>query len=110
MAFYTLVYASIYTDGYFQSCREYRTEVIKLLSASGNTVNVIKGRLSCGSIFDFMDYLHEDTARYRVRTDHINTAISFYFTLISSWLSEILWLGISFINIVLARQSKQTDV
>lgn len=54
MAIYTIVHASIFTDGFLRSCKQYRYELTKYMQATGNLVGAIQGRISCSSVFDFM--------------------------------------------------------
>lgn len=54
MAIYTIVHASIYTDGFLRSCKQYRYELTKYMQATGNLVGAIQGRISCTAVFDFM--------------------------------------------------------
>jgi len=62
MAIYQLIYASIFTDGFQVTCKQYRESVLKEIQGVGNIVPVIKARLSCSAIFDFMDFLVADCA------------------------------------------------
>lgn len=54
MVLYTLVHAILYIDGAWQSCRQYRLELIKYMHATGPLVNAVQGRISCNAVFDFM--------------------------------------------------------
>lgn len=54
MVIWSLVHAIMYLDGYLQSCRQYRNELIKYMHAT------MQSRLSCTAVFDFMDDLHPD--------------------------------------------------
>lgn len=54
MFLYTLVFAVIYIDGVWQSCRQYRNELIKYMQATGPLVSAVQGRISCNAVFDFM--------------------------------------------------------
>ena len=100
MSLYTLIYASIYTDGFETSCKQYRDTLLKEFSGIGNIVPIVKGRLSCASIFDFMDYLQEDISFERRRYGRINTASCLYISLVGAWCCCFAWIAISFINIV----------
>lgn len=54
MVFYSLIHAIIYIDGAWQSCRQYRNELIKYMHATGPLVSAVQGRISCSAVFDFM--------------------------------------------------------
>lgn len=54
MILYTLIHVIIYIDGAWQSCHQYRNELIKYMHATGTLVNAVKGRISCNAVFDFM--------------------------------------------------------
>lgn len=60
MTIYTIVHASIYTDGFLRSCKQYRYELTKYMQATGNLVGAIQGRISCASVFDFMVITHRN--------------------------------------------------
>lgn len=54
MILYTLIHVIIYIDGAWQSCRQYRNELIKYMHATGPLVSAVQGRISCNAVFDFM--------------------------------------------------------
>lgn len=110
MALYTLVYASIYTDGFEVTCKQYREALLKEIQGVGNIVPVIKSRLSCSAIFDFMDYLVESISYERRRYGRINSSICFHLTLIFAWLAVFAWILIAIINIVQTRRTKAARV
>ncbi|XP_073818872.1 uncharacterized protein [Musca autumnalis] len=110
MALYTLVYASVYTDGFEVTCKQYREALLKEIQGVGNIVPVIKGRLSCSAIFDFMDYLVESISYERRRYGRINSSICFHMTLIFAWLAVFGWIAIAAINIVQTRITKAARV
>ncbi|KAJ9597363.1 hypothetical protein L9F63_011752 [Diploptera punctata] len=58
-------------DGYYTTCREYRHHMTKWEVVNGQMASVINGRLQCGAIFDFMDYM-EPIRRPFFRKDYIN--------------------------------------
>lgn len=101
MILYTLVHVIIYIDGAWQSCRQYRGELIKHMQVTGTLVQAVQGRISCNAVFDFMyvfivymhdfiqirciqfhnifyrlfrDYLFADVAYDRRRIDRIDTS------------------------------------
>lgn len=106
MTIYTLVHAIILTDGFFTTCKQYRNRVVKYVHATGQMVGVLQSRLSCGAIFDFMDYLHEDLSFERRRDYRINTAIPFILAVIAAWLTVVAWIGILVVNFMRYRQSR----
>ncbi|XP_055372241.1 uncharacterized protein LOC129606145 [Condylostylus longicornis] len=111
MLLYMLVYSSIYTDGFETSCKQYRETVLKQIQGFGNIVPVIKGRLSCAAIFDFMDYLEKEIVTWdRRRYGRINSAACFYITLVGAWMIVFSWLIITVINIIQLRRSRALRV
>lgn len=110
MFVYVLVHAAMLTDGFLQSCRQYRNELLKHMRASGPMVLAVQGRLSCAAVFDFMDFLHPDVSFDRRRLDRINTAACLVLALIAAWMSVALWMGVLIINIVQARRSRALRV
>lgn len=64
---------------------------------------VIHNRLSCGAIFDFMDYLHPDTNNWS-RGSEINTGIALQLAISTSWLNFFAWLVACLINFIMARK------
>jgi len=107
MFVYTLVHAAMLTDGFLTTCKQYRTEIIKYVRASGNMVKAIQGRISCAAVYDFMDYLHEDISYERRREDKINTAATLVIALITSWICVVLWIAVAIINIRQSRASRK---
>lgn len=110
MVVYVLVHAAMLTQGFLQSCHQYRNELIKYTRASGPMVLAVQGRITCASVFDFMDFLHPDVSFDRRRIDRINTAACLVLALISVWISFALWIGVLVINITQARRTKSLRV
>lgn len=110
MFVYTIVHASVLLDGYLQTCRQYRVELLRFMRASGPMVQALQGRLTCPAVLDFMDFLHPDPAFDRRRLDRINTGACLVLALIAVWVSVGLWLGILVINAVQARRSRHLRV
>lgn len=54
MVLYTMIHAIIYIDGAWQTCRQYRNELIKYMHATGPLVAAVQGRIGCTAVFDFM--------------------------------------------------------
>jgi hypothetical protein len=69
-------------------------------------VGVIQSRLTCGAVFDFMDYLHEDLSYERRRDYRINTSIPFILAVLSAWVVVLCWVGILVVNFMRYRQSR----
>lgn len=105
MILYTLIHAIIYIDGAWQSCKQYRNELIKYMHATGTLVNAVQGRISCNAVFDFMDYLFADVSYDRRRIDRIDTAWCLNLAITSSVGTFVLWCCICFINIVQMRRT-----
>lgn len=110
MALYTLVHAAMYLDGFLYSCKQYRNELIKYMQASGPLVAAIQGRLSCASVFDFMDYLHQDVSWDRRREGKIDTSAALIIGIICSWTCIALWIWTVVIAAQRARASRRVRV
>ncbi|RVE42759.1 hypothetical protein evm_012583 [Chilo suppressalis] len=104
---YNLIHAAIITNGFMRTCSQYRGYLARELRASGDHVSVIHFRLSCQSIFDFMDYLQKDAPNSR-RGDYINTGVSLQLAVISSWVAVALWIAIVVYTAI--RAHKERDV
>ncbi|PSN48424.1 hypothetical protein C0J52_08628 [Blattella germanica] len=67
-----LIIASvILTDGYYATCSEYRRGLSRNTQVTGLMAAAINGRLTCGAIYDFMDYL-EPVHRPFIRKEYVN--------------------------------------
>lgn len=104
MVLYTLAHAIIYIDGVWQSCRQYRNELIKYMHATGPLVAAVQGRISCNAVYDFMDYLFADISYDRRRIDRIDTSWCLDLAVLSSVVTFLLWCGVFFINLRQARR------
>lgn len=105
-----MIYAAIFTDGFEETCKNYRESLLKEITGFGNIVPVIKGRLSCSAVFDFMDYLVVTVSYERRKYGRINSSICFYMTLIFAWFAVFGWIVIAIINIVQAKKTKAARV
>ncbi|KAF7273774.1 uncharacterized protein LOC143198770 [Rhynchophorus ferrugineus] len=100
---YALIHFSIYLDGYYTTCNQYRIVLQKLLRMHGTALPVVHGRLHCQSIFDFMDYMQLDND-VAFRNGFINTGLALIIGLISSFVGCILFLSASILNIIMAKR------
>lgn len=105
MILYTLIHAIIYIDGAWESCKQYRNELVKHMSGTGTLVSALQGRISCNAVFDFMDYLFADVSYDRRRIDRIDTSWFLNLAIASSVGSLVLWCCICYINIVQMRRT-----
>jgi hypothetical protein len=110
MAIYSLVHASMFLDGFLRTCKQYRSELLKYIGATGNMVGALQGRVSCSAVLDFMDYIHPDVNFDRRRIERIDTATALIIACIASWLCVGLWIAIAVVNIQQARKSRQVRV
>lgn len=110
MALYTLIYAAIFTDGFEVTCKQYREALLKEIQGVGNIVPVIKSRISCSAVFDFMDYLVTTISNERRKYGRINSSICFHLTLVFAWFAVVGWIAIATINIVQTRRTKASRV
>ncbi|XKL66571.1 hypothetical protein PGB90_009991 [Kerria lacca] len=98
-ALLTFIYACILIEGYFTTCKEYKTLVARYLKASGDLSDLVTDRLSCGTVYDFLDYLHPDAITrypylpqyYHHRTFRINSGSIILISVVFSWLNVIIW-------------------
>lgn len=107
MALYTLIHAIIYLDGMWQSCYQYRNELIKYMQVTGQLVQAVQGRLSCAAVFDFMDYIHPNVSYDRARYDRIDTSWCLRLAALSTVLSFFLWVTVLFVNVREARRTSK---
>lgn len=68
-------------------------------------LQVIHNRLSCGAIFDYMDFLQPDANNWR-RNDEINTGLALQIAILASWFNFFSWVGIVVINFIMARERR----
>ncbi|XP_014238111.1 uncharacterized protein LOC106659882 [Trichogramma pretiosum] len=87
----------VITDGYFKTCSQYRNNLGKLLHSTGEEMKVIRNRLSCGAIFDYMDYIQPDANNWR-RAESINTGLALQLSITTSSINFILLIIICSIN------------
>ncbi|KAJ8669664.1 hypothetical protein QAD02_000923 [Eretmocerus hayati] len=99
--------AVLVTDGYASTCEQYRRRLVPIISANGQQLQVINNRLGCGTIFDYMDYLHFSDKKYR-HAGSINTGILLQISLAASWLNFILWAAIFGVNSIMARRRNKS--
>lgn len=107
MVLYTLVHSIVYIDGAWQSCSQYRNELIKYMQSTGSVVAAVQGRISCSAVFDFMDYTFDGVTYDRIRIDRIDTSWCLNLAMLSSCASFILWCGVFFINVAQARRTQK---
>lgn len=101
----SLAHAIVMTDGYYKSCEQYKKRLIYLLN-SGREAEVIRNKLSCGAIFDFMDYLQTDMTDNNkwIMNKEIDTGFAFQLAIISTWLNFFTWTFAFLLNIIMARK------
>ncbi|XP_059481889.1 uncharacterized protein LOC132200441 [Neocloeon triangulifer] len=83
----SLASAVTITIGTVQSCQQYRENLIETLSADGYMAALIKDRLSCQAVFDFMDYLLPIKERYSA--NFINTGVALQMAIVAIWFSAV---------------------
>lgn len=102
---YALVHFAIFVDGYLKTCNQYKRTLEKILDLRGTVTAVIHRRLSCISIFDFMDYIQPDTGN-AYREGFINTGIDLTIGIIASFASWVLFAFAALLNIQMARNKE----
>ncbi|KAG5899355.1 hypothetical protein JTB14_036844 [Gonioctena quinquepunctata] len=103
---YTLVHFSIYLDGFYATCWEYRTTLDKLLRLDGSVLPVVYNRLSCQGVFDFMDYMQLDSGN-AYRNGIINTGLSLVLGITASCFTWLLYFFASILNIKRAHRNDE---
>ncbi|XP_022199124.2 uncharacterized protein LOC111056109 [Nilaparvata lugens] len=97
------------TYGYYSTCASYRTAVLKQLSATGNLAAMVQERMSCSTVYDFLDYIQPEPDymenKFRRNTYIINTGLLLQIAIISTWLSVLAWLAIVLLNLFLIFKS-----
>nr|CAI5855555.1 unnamed protein product [Callosobruchus analis] len=102
---YALIHFSIYVDGYYTTCNQYRKTLEQFLSIHGSALPVIYSRLSCQGIFDFMDYMQLDTGN-AFRNGIINTGLDLAIAIVSSFSSWVLLLIATVLNAYIAKHNE----
>lgn len=110
MVIYSLIHAIIYVDGVWQTCYQYRSELIKYMQVTGQLVQAVQGRISCNAVFDFMDYIHPDVSYDRRRYDRIDTSWCMRLAVLSTVATFALWCGIFFVNLSQARRTSKLRI
>ncbi|XP_003700805.2 uncharacterized protein LOC100881918 isoform X1 [Megachile rotundata] len=100
----SLAHAVVTTDGYYKTCGHYRRRLIQVLDSRGREAEVIHQRLSCGAIFDFMDYLQYDPNGNWENRKEADTGLGLRFAIVSAWFNFVAWMLVLLINIVMTRK------
>jgi len=103
-----IINAGILTYGYYSTCGEYRQGLSRNSHVTGQMAAAIDSRLSCGAIFDFMDYLEPLTRPFQrkeyinynrpheekdfQRGPFINTGLSLQIAISAAWINCIVWI------------------
>ena len=74
-----------------------------LLYVPSSFLQVVHNRLSCGAIFDFMDYLQTDVTNWN-RVKEIDTGLALLLAIISTWFNFFAWTFAFFLNVIMARK------
>ncbi|KOC68933.1 hypothetical protein WH47_09490 [Habropoda laboriosa] len=99
----SLAHAVVTTDGYYKTCEQYRKRLIQVLGSAGREAEVLHDRLSCGAIFDFMDYLQSDVSNWK-HGKEIDTGFALRLAIISTWFNFLTWTFAFLLNVIMARK------
>lgn len=99
----SLSHAIIITDGFSKTCEHYRSMLIQILESTGREAEVIRNRLSCEAIFDFMDYLQPNETTWNLSKPP-DTGTVFQLTLASSWYNFGSWMIAFMLYYIMARK------
>ncbi|CAH1733348.1 unnamed protein product [Aphis gossypii] len=101
MALNMFIASIVLSNGYISTCLEYVHRVKSFLMVSGNMVELITNRMSCGTIYDFMDYLQPPSRQVTYELIHrrktnprdsvINTSVLLIISIVLSWLNTLIW-------------------
>lgn len=86
-----LTSAILLTDGAMKACGEYRQNIVETIHADSNMAVLIKDRLFCNAVFDFMDYLQP--IKYRFSANFINSGAAIYVALFTMWFAALGWVS-----------------
>ncbi|VVC27153.1 Hypothetical protein CINCED_3A018346 [Cinara cedri] len=102
MALNMFVVSIVISNGYISTCRQYVHQVKQFLMVTGNMERLVSNRLSCGTIYDFMDYLQPPSRQVTYELIHkhksnprdsvINTSEFLIVSIIMSWLNTVIWI------------------
>ncbi|XP_026816662.1 uncharacterized protein LOC113556108 [Rhopalosiphum maidis] len=106
MALNMFIASIVLSNGYISTCLQYVHRVKSFLMVSGNMVELISNRMSCGTIYDFMDYLQPPSRQVTYELIHrrktnprdsvINTSALLIISIILSWLNTLIWVVFTF--------------
>ncbi|XP_025409188.1 uncharacterized protein LOC112682716 [Sipha flava] len=102
MALNMLITSIVLSNGYISTCSQYVHRVKSFLMVTGNMVELVSNRMSCATIYDFMDYLqppsqqltYELLHRHKInpRDNIINTSTLLITSILLSWLNTSVWI------------------
>ncbi|XP_071865709.1 uncharacterized protein [Bombus fervidus] len=98
----SLSHAIIVTDGFYQTCDHYRVMLIQNLGSTGREAEVIHQRLSCGAIFDFMDYLQPNDSTWN-RAKPPDSGVVLRLAIVFTWYNFISWTLAFMLYYIMAR-------
>ncbi|XP_003244943.1 uncharacterized protein LOC100573900 isoform X1 [Acyrthosiphon pisum] len=106
MALNMFIASIVLSNGYISTCLQYVHRVKSYLMVSGNMVELITNRMSCGTIYDFMDYLQPPSRQVTYELIHrhktnprdsvINTSALLIISIVLSWLNTFIWIVFTF--------------
>lgn len=106
MALNMFIASIVLSNGYISTCLQYVHRVKSFLMVSGNMVELITNRMSCGTIYDFMDYLQPPSRQVTYELIHrhkanprdsvINTSALLIVSIVLSWLNTLIWVVFTF--------------
>ncbi|XP_015430628.1 PREDICTED: uncharacterized protein LOC107187133 [Dufourea novaeangliae] len=99
----SLAHAVVMTDGYYKTCDQYRKRLVRILDLTIGEAEAIHNRLSCGAIFDFMDYLQSTESSWRSGS-RIDTGFALRLAVISTWLNFFDWAFVFLLSVIMARR------
>ncbi|XP_025207272.1 uncharacterized protein LOC112603073 [Melanaphis sacchari] len=102
MALNMFIASIVLSNGYISTCLQYVHRVKSFLMVSGNMVELITNRMSCATIYDFMDYLQPPSRQVTYELIHrhktnprdsvINTSALLMISIVLSWLNTLIWI------------------
>lgn len=77
------------------------------MGSRGREAHVIRYRLTCSAIFDYMDYLQPDANNFR-RGEELNTGFALQLAIVCIWLNFLTWVFIFVLSFTMAKKKLNT--
>ncbi|XP_068085050.1 uncharacterized protein [Anabrus simplex] len=107
--------AAILTEGFFETCQEFRSALVKALSGGTPALAaVVRERLSCNAVFDLMDYMEQNIVKNGTQgkleyfhKEILDTSFYLQIGIVASWFNLVIWVVTLTCNSLLAKSVAQ---